>query len=301
MAKGTKSSTPRTVKTKRFPGDPNDLVFSIKGKGGKNAAELVAEFKDGGVFVRIIRVLPDAQGQGAAKALYESLGREMKKRGVTTFLHDDMIVPESRAAVEKLRRAALAIAEPTPRVTKGFTGKNKEAIRVAERQAGRLVTAVSRDTRDAIRATITRAIRDQIPPYEAAKSVRQLIGLTPSQSQATLNYRESLINAGHTMAKTDQLVEKYVGKKLRERSERIARTETMQALNAGQLEIAKEMQAEGLLGMNAIQEWITTPDDALCDVCAEMDGVTAPVGQPFVIEGPPAHPNCRCTVAILSA
>jgi SPP1 gp7 family putative phage head morphogenesis protein len=88
------------------------------------------------------------------------------------------------------------------------------------------------------------------------------------------------------------------------RAETIARTETMRASNQGQQELWAQAEDAGLLTGKEEQEWIVTPDDRLCPICEPMDGVTAPMGGSFrlntgeVVDGPPAHPNCRCTIAL---
>jgi len=78
---------------------------------------------------------------------------------------------------------------------------------------------------------------------------------------------------------------------------------TMSALNEGQREAWREAKAEGLLSDEAVVEWITTPDERLCPVCAPLDGVKVPFGEKFAtangeLPGPPAHPNCRCATAV---
>ena len=78
----------------------------------------------------------------------------------------------------------------------------------------------------------------------------------------------------------------------------IARTETMRASNMGQQEAWAQAKDKGLLTGKEKKEWITTPDDRLCPVCEPMDGKKVPMADEFDIEGPPAHPQCRCTIAI---
>jgi hypothetical protein len=185
------------------------------------------------------------------------------------------------------------------RTKPGFQGKNVEAQEFAQGLGAALVREISEETREAIRTAIARVIREGIPPYEAAKLIKTMIGLTSQQVQGVMNYRAQMINAGHPAAKVDQLVGKYTDKKLAQRSKTIARTETMRALNEGKVAAAIQMVNEDLLGEDAIKEWLTTPDELLCPICEAMDGVQVPFIEDFETEGPPAHPNCRCTVVIL--
>lgn len=89
------------------------------------------------------------------------------------------------------------------------------------------------------------------------------------------------------------------------RAETIARTETMRASNEGQLEAWDQAVDAGLLTGVETKEWITTPDDITCPICEPMDGLQAPLNGLFDLPGgegqidqPPAHPRCRCTIAL---
>lgn len=184
-----------------------------------------------------------------------------------------------------------------------FDGKNLRAQAVAARRAAELVTGISEVTRAALRVLITRSIREGIPPYDAARIIVSMVGLTERQAAAVWTYRVSLINSGLSPAKVDLAVERYAKRKLRERAITIARTETMKALNAGALEAARQAKRDGLLGRNPQKEWIVAGDEKTCPACAPMDGVQVPLKAPFVtilgsVQGPPLHPRCRCTQAI---
>lgn len=187
----------------------------------------------------------------------------------------------------------------------GFNAKLPAAQQAARRYSYRMVREVSQETRRALKSIVARGIREGIPPYDLARLIvgtpgnPGLIGLTVSQSNAVLNYRESLINQGRSAAQVERMASRYAKRKLIQRGQAIARTETMRALNAGMTESWKQAQAAGLLRKNANIEWMVSPDDRLCDLCMGMEGEVAPVGGVF--KGnyfPPAHPMCRCTVGI---
>jgi hypothetical protein len=78
----------------------------------------------------------------------------------------------------------------------------------------------------------------------------------------------------------------------------IAHTESMWAANEGQKELWAQAVEDGLLDGDEMQVWIVTPDDKLCPICEEQDGMTVPIGEEFPTGGPPAHPNCRCTIGL---
>lgn len=179
-----------------------------------------------------------------------------------------------------------------------FDGDLPGAVKAAKARAAKLVTGITKETERAIRNAIATAIRTGIPPLDAARQIRELVGLTSAQAQAVLAFREQMAKQGLTQAKIDKAAEKYGGRLLKERSERIARTEIMDAVNAGQHEAWVQAQDEGLLSAHATKEWIVTPDDLLCPECEAMDGVTVPLDEGFDEGDPPLHPNCRCTTGI---
>jgi SPP1 gp7 family putative phage head morphogenesis protein len=83
----------------------------------------------------------------------------------------------------------------------------------------------------------------------------------------------------------------------RARAEMIARSESIRASNRGSQETYR---ASGVVDRTM---WVATPTDRTCEICNELDGKVAELGEPFPFEdsygdasGPPAHPNCRCAV-----
>jgi hypothetical protein len=84
------------------------------------------------------------------------------------------------------------------------------------------------------------------------------------------------------------------------RADMIARTETMWAMAEGQQQGWEQAAEAGLLDDDQQVVWIAT--SGCCDDCDEMDGETRPLNgeydDPDYADGPPAHPNCRCTEGI---
>jgi SPP1 gp7 family putative phage head morphogenesis protein len=79
-------------------------------------------------------------------------------------------------------------------------------------------------------------------------------------------------------------------------AERVARTETLNAYNV-QADIGIKA-AEDAAGVGLQRAWNAALDRRVCLDCRDMDGRTAPIGQPFPggCMAPPLHPNCRCSV-----
>jgi len=82
-------------------------------------------------------------------------------------------------------------------------------------------------------------------------------------------------------------------------SERIARTESNRIANLGSL--------NGFIrsGLKGKKEWISHLDDRTSDICKELDGKIVDLTDAFKLSNgsefmiPPAHPNCRSTIAFI--
>jgi len=178
----------------------------------------------------------------------------------------------------------------------------------ARENAARLVREVGDETRASLRDIVVRMTTDGVPPRIAAKEIREHVGLTERQSRAVSNRRAKLEAEGRPAAQVDRMTEAYSKKLLRYRSENIARTEIIRSQTAGQT-IAWEAAAdEGLIDRATVKrQWIaavgSARTDDLCLALAELEPVG--MGEPFVAEGlefdaPPAHPSCRCTLALVT-
>lgn len=83
------------------------------------------------------------------------------------------------------------------------------------------------------------------------------------------------------------------------RADVIARTETMTAANEGQREAWDQAVEKGLLSEDSKAVWIAT--SGCCDDCDDLDGETRDLDGEYPdpgADGPPLHPNCRCTEGI---
>lgn len=178
-----------------------------------------------------------------------------------------------------------------------FDDRAEAAVAEAERMAGQLITEITDETEKNIRTLIASAISDGIPVYDAARTIVPLIGLTSAQGQAVLKYRETLIDNGLTLEKVNDKVDSYADELLNRRADMIARTEILDALNAGQEQAWQQAQDEGLLSQEATKELILS--DGACDECiAIAEEGPIPVADDWSEDGPPFHPQCRCTEGI---
>jgi len=151
----------------------------------------------------------------------------------------------------------------------------------------------------ALAAVILRGWREGKDAEEIADNVEDTFGLTKPLAQAVVTYRAGLEELGTNEDSIDNLVNRYTNRALLGRAEGLSRTEVMEALNDGVREEWEDRKDRGEIDDSLVMEWIVTPDDRLCPLCEALEGETAEIGEDFSEEGPPRHPNCRCTVGLV--
>lgn len=169
-----------------------------------------------------------------------------------------------------------------------------------------LVQGITDESRAAIRQAVQRVLDEGVPPAEASKLLRSEIGLTTRQAEAVNNFRARLVEDGIDADEVERRVQRFANAKLRQRSRIVAQTETMRAANAGHQLTWREADRQGAIDGNKWQQvWIVTPDDRLdVAVCEPMEGQRVGLNDTFTtgaggeVPGPPAHPLCRCAVAL---
>ena len=210
--------------------------------------------------------------------------------------------------------AAAAAETVSMDLADSFTLTSPLVMQEAERLAGHMIVDVKQSTRDAVRRTISDAWRDGLAPRESAVLIRQVIGLDKRRAIALGNYARAQSGASGG-ANRDKRILAYSRRLVKDRALTIARTETMRAANAGVQLGWQEMVNAGHLPASMRQQWITTPDDRLCDLCAPMSGQEIMLQGEFQstvrgvlpsdrvpyaggnVEQPPLHPSCRCTLS----
>lgn len=171
-----------------------------------------------------------------------------------------------------------------------------------EQEIASRIEGISEETREAIRSTVVRGFREKIDPMSLARILRDVVGLSTPQALSVMNYREGLLNAGADPSSALEQSRRYADQKVRDRAETIARTEVMTALNRGQDLSREQAVEEGYIDPeDTMKVWVVTPDELLCPICEPMAGAAVAIDEEFEEEGPPAHPNCRCTTGLRRA
>lgn len=183
---------------------------------------------------------------------------------------------------------------------------NPRALEAARFTSSLLIREITEQTRTGIQRLIRSGIEQGLHPYQTAKLIKPMIGLTQRQGQAVMAFRQNLIDGGLSSQKAAKLAGDYAHKKLNERAATIARTETIRASNDGQLAAWREARAQNLLTGRELKIWIAADDERLCPICKRLDdqkGIALDarfftVGMTRAVDGPPAHPRCRCAMGL---
>lgn len=141
--------------------------------------------------------------------------------------------------------------------------------------------------------TIAAGLEAGLGPKEIARRLDMVKNLDARSAKAVTNYAEKLKKQGLGQDEIDKKVAKYRAKKLRERKERIARTEAAHATG-----IARE--SEAVARGAKFKTWISVGDRRVSQACIvnEMSG-DIPIKDAFAsgAEREPQHPSCRCSVS----
>lgn len=273
-----------------------------------------------GVYAVADRLQPKIRDQWLAavqrvqnKTKLAMLSRAIVERGLTTdvFRAIDTFGEELSTLVGTLgvvveRGAAAAEQQIAERI--GISGMfnivSPRAIEAARLEGARLIVEVTDQTKQAVRMVITRAMREGIPPREAAELIRPLVGLTERQAGAVFNYRGSLAAAGQATDRIGGLANTYAERLHRQRALLIARTETIRASNSGQQAAWEAAEESGLLTGVTEKRWSAAPSERTCPICRALDKQRIPLRGVFTsikgqIDKPPAHPACRCRMVLL--
>ncbi len=209
-----------------------------------------------------------------------------------------------RQGFEQAAQASVRYLPPRLRLEIRFDLLNPRAVDWVKTHSGELIREVTEETRLAVRDVIRRAFEEGMHPYTSARHIRNMVGLTQRQALAVDNFRKRLMEEGVTGEKLAKRVQDYQQRLIRWRAKNIARTETITASNQGALELHNQAVEQGLLPPSVEKEFITTPDERLCEMCAPLDGQRKPLNQPFdtdlgPVMVPPVHPQCRCTYRLV--
>lgn len=252
-----------------------------------------------------------APGQVVGSIPWQALENDLTARMERLYLDAVQVAGKEFSARLPISRLVRKATEPQlAEIGFAFDVTNPRAVNWARFESALLIRGITENTRQAIRAIIVRMFEDGIPPRQAARLIRPLIGLTEPWALAVDNFRRQLQETGQSFENVDRLVSTYAKRLINHRAETIARTESIRASAVGQQELYQQAADAGILERDrARRRWLVTPDERLCPICAPMPSdpvnLTVTVDTPFTtgdgrqVMTPPAHPQCRCAVRLV--
>jgi len=269
--------------------------LAAKGKPGlrRKVLEALASTVDAGVAAEIRTALGAGNLEAAVRAIPWGRGWAPDLTAAFTGELGPLAARAGRQAIVSAARD-LRIALDAERLPLSLV--NERAVAWAEGHAAARVVEIGRETRAGLRRFLADGIADGWSPMKLARTIRETVGLTEAQAGAVARFRRKLIADGLNPVGAA----KYADKLLRVRAENIARTETQEAVNAGEAAGWEQAVTAGWLPPGQEAEWLTNRGDRTCDVCESLGGQRVAVGGSFqasngeTFERPPAHPSCRC-------
>lgn len=167
-----------------------------------------------------------------------------------------------------------------------------------------LVQGLEQQERTKLREVLAHGVMQGRHPRRLAEDVQRVIGLDARQARAVRNLQDTMIAKGKPAAKVTRAADRYADRLLKQRAQRIAHTESMDAVNRGRLALWQQLQTDGALEDGTEHEWLTGRDDAVCQLCVPLHEQRRRIGESFSsgrwsVAVPPLHPRCRCTTAIV--
>jgi hypothetical protein len=183
---------------------------------------------------------------------------------------------------------------------------NELAEELALQQAGLLIRDLDSTQKDVVRRIIAKGIRLGWSNADMAAAMKNKIGLDARYAAAVENFRDGELAGGVSPGVADRHAQAYAGRLRKARAARIVGYEVQKALNDAQRLLWRQEQADGNVSRWAVRTWTLHKDEKLCKVCKPMNGRRASIGLyggydvPGFgrVEGPPVHPNCRCSESL---
>lgn len=262
-------------------------------------AELLAAFEElsGAIDIQALIAAIDAGNVQQALRLLSEADIEEALEPARQTLRQGLIVVGEAAAEELADYLGVNLS---------FELTNPAAVAELEKFGAAMVTNVSEETIGALREWLTQVYKTGMTGKEAAKEIRGMVGLTERDIRAYFRVKDAYIEQGLEGAALDDALNKWVIGKIKYRAQLIADNELVFAGNRGQEMLWDQAYQQGFLDYSTtLREWIVTPDDRLCVLCAPMAGQTTTLDGTFLTDAGPVltpndiHVRCRCSERII--
>jgi hypothetical protein len=196
----------------------------------------------------------------------------------------ERFLPELKPFYDILTAAMTAAgAAPVIGATLQFALTDNRVRSWISQHVGILITGIANQTVQAIRQIVQAGYTEGFAPQVQARIIRDVIGLTPRQATARLNYAASLQELNVLPERQVELIALYTQRLRTQRANSIARQETFTATMSGRFELWGEQFARGALQVHRTWlRWVVVDDDRLCPYCRPMDGKRVRYGDLFI-------------------
>jgi len=280
---------------------------AIGGQGPVNQALLLTEQMERDVIQAFVQLRNDLDLAKLAQ-LFDAGDIE----GAMALISEADVAASMESAVQTLKEAVVAAGEASATALGNALGEsvafaltNPEAVSFLEAYGAQMVVDITPGTREAIRAALHQAYELGLTPQEAAKSIKEMIGLTDEMMAQRKRLVDAMIEGGASQAEVDRFVADWTEKKIKYRAKVIAENELVTAGNQGQEMLWDQAVGEGYLDPATTKRvWITTSGDRVCKICNPMDGVETGLNEPWqtsigAVNSPnEAHVHCHCVEAL---
>ncbi len=276
--------------------------------------DIIAQIKDTATVGKIAKALKSGNSQAVFDALPTNLLTTEMQPKVAKIVRD---VIEQSAAVAPMPGKAVASLDIT----------NPKALEYVQNGLLNTSLKIRDETEQAVRDAIRKSFAEGIPTLDIAREIQDRVGLTSRQWASVDKYEDYVRgladNISHaselsetalaklqrgglrgtgafnsvqglTESRISSLVQTYKDRLIRERSETIARTVTIDASNNGQRTLWRQAVQSGLLN-DADWEvmWIIAPDDITCVRCREQGKMRSSImgRYPNGVDHPTLHPR----------
>lgn len=233
-------------------------------------------------FLALVKVVAESVPEAQLQAWLEARDFAAIVKAFERVVAQSLSFPattELSGAYAQLVRGGLKTAT----VSFGFDLVSDLVLDRISQDAGRLIVGVGQDAIESVRTILSQNYLDGLGPRHAGRIIRSVVGILPQHADAVGRYADQLREQNIPEPDRTRTLETYSRRLLAYRAENIARTETIAAAHAGQMEGWLELANRGVLQRHRTRVvWDTKEDDRLCPWCAPMDGQTVELGQMFV-------------------
>jgi hypothetical protein len=201
-----------------------------------------------------------------------------------------------------------------------FDVLNPRVIDAVRALDDKVTAALKADVREMVRGAVERGLVEGVNPRTSARSIRQAVGLGPTQEQQVRNFRRALetgdvakalgyekrdrrfdarIRRGElTPAQIDQMVDIYRKRRIALNAESVARTAALDSVKGAQRLSWDSAIARGIVDRDRLRkQWVTTLDGRERPLHHRLNGTVVGYDETFptgdIVPGQ-SEWNCRC-------